>query len=469
MLRTRRLVALVVSASIVVVVGVVIYLGITLISNNQELEATLDTTSAVLEATTQELAGRSQELGSTTEELHATTQNLHDTASTLESVEGDLASTETQLEATAKELAHTGQVLDSTAQELDTTKEELDTTTHELSTATVELASTTDQLHVTTQELDTTTEELGTTAKELASTLDTLASTTEELESTEEELGATSGRLASTSTQLATTKQELSVALRARDDRDEQLRAIRARVGTLEALETKLVGLESLIEQRTPLIPETSVGTFACTGSMEPAITCLDSALWLDNYDPYDIVVGSVISFMPQEGCRPTAEHVSHRVIEAVKEENYVAFRTKGDNAYDDVDDGCWITPEYVQGYMTALYKGTHPENASLREDVNAARAETDRTEVAYVQAVSTYEDHIDRYCPNYSCPQRYYPRATSLFDATEDSKEGYLEASDVYECWLETAINLVQPIPVITLPCDWEFEAVEVLPRARE
>ena len=377
MLSKRRIAALVVLACIV---GVVAYLVIALIMNKQELQTTLDSTSADLEATAEELTARTQELESTTEELHTTTQDLNDTTGELELVRDELASSESQLEATTEGLEHTEAVLDSTAQELGSTKEELDNTAHELTETSEEMASTIDQLGVTTEELDTKTQELDATAAErdataaeLDSTAGTLASTTGELEATQDELEATSGRLASTSGQLDSTEQELAVTLAKRDVLGEQLRVIRVRVGNLEEVETRLAKIEALIEERTPLIPETGVDSFACTGGMEPKITCLDSARYLYNFDPNDIVVGSVIAFTPPGDCDLELEegkNVVHRVIEVGEQDGVIAFRTKGDNSYSD--DGCWVTPNDILGYITALYKDTYSERERLRAAVNA-------------------------------------------------------------------------------------------------
>ena len=433
---------------LVCIVGVVAYLVIALIMNKQELQTTLDSTSADLEATAEELTARTQELESTTEELHTTTQDLNDTTGELELVRDELASSESQLEATTEGLEHTEAVLDSTAQELGSTKEELDNTTHELTETSEELASTIDQLGVTTEELDTTTQELDATASkldataaELDSTAGMLASTAAELEATQDELEATSGRLASTSAQLDSTEQELAVTLAKRDVLDEQLRVIRVRVGSLEEVKTRLADIEALIEQREPLIPETGVRDFACTGSMEPKITCLDSARYLFNFDPNDIVVGSVIAFTPPEDCDLELEegkNLVHRVIEVGEQDGVIAFRTKGGNSYSD--DGCWITPDDILGYITALDKDTYSERERLGDAVNAARVSFDEAQRAFMEADYAYEDYADDWCYNYTCQSPYYQRALRLYKARQAAFDHWEKEHGTFQCWLDFA-----------------------------
>ena len=59
---------------------------------------------------------------------------------------------------------------------------------------------------------------------------------------------------------------------------------------------------------------------FHCTGSMEPKITCLDTTTWLANFNPQDVVIGTVIVFTPTADCELSSSRVAHRVT-AVKVE----------------------------------------------------------------------------------------------------------------------------------------------------
>ena len=81
-----------------------------------------------------------------------------------------------------------------------------------------------------------------------------------------------------------------------RDARDALFTQVDSLNSQINGLQIEIVSLEG---RRAPLIVETYTGTFACTGSMEPKITCLDSATWLSNFEPQHVVIGAVISFTP--------------------------------------------------------------------------------------------------------------------------------------------------------------------------
>ena len=73
------------------------------------------------------------------------------------------------------------------------------------------------------------------------------------------------------------------------------------RAGSIEELEVMITSLRAEItdlkRERSPLLLESGISTFRCTGSMEPKLTCLDSATMLNNFFPEDITVGAIISF----------------------------------------------------------------------------------------------------------------------------------------------------------------------------
>ena len=105
-----------------------------------------------------------------------------------------------------------------------------------------------------------------------------------------------------------------------------------------------------------------------CTGSMEPFITCLDHAL----YRPYPaadaIRVGSVISFT---SCK--LRGVIHRVVQIREVAGKRYYQTKGDA--NDQADHCWVQYEDIDALIIRVERNMVPENAWLRDQVNAAHA----------------------------------------------------------------------------------------------
>ena len=112
-------------------------------------------------------------------------------------------------------------------------------------------------------------------------------------------------------------------------------------VGTAAELEERIAALETELK---PLVLGSNSRRrqwFLCTGSMEPTITCLDSATWVTPADPADIVVGTTISFDPDctEG-NVDGLSTAHRVT-AIKVVNGVTYYwPKGDA--NERADGCW-------------------------------------------------------------------------------------------------------------------------------
>ena len=168
----------------------------------------------------------------------------------------------------------------------------------------------------------------------------------------------------------------------------------------------------------------------------------------LYNYALHDIVVGSVITFEPPKYCNePLVGEVSvlsplliHRVIEVAESDGRVAFRTKGDA--NDFADDCWITPERILGYMTALYRGTYPEQERLRDAVNAAKASADETWQAYEEAGAAYVDYIGDWCHNGVCADPYYQRAVRLHNTLEATIVLHSEKASIRQCWLDFAMQ---------------------------
>ena len=110
-----------------------------------------------------------------------------------------------------------------------------------------------------------------------------------------------------------------------------------------------------------------------CTGSMAPALTCVDEATYRTAFDPADIEPGHIISFQP--GC-PSDDggddrSVAHRVMEVRVEQGRYSYWPKGDARREA--DGCWVPAENVNGYLIAIHQDVRPENMELRDEVAAA------------------------------------------------------------------------------------------------
>ena len=189
--------------------------------------------------------------------------------------------------------------------------------------------------------------------------------------------------------------------------------------------------IERLKEMRQPLLLDAETSGFACTGSMEPKITCLDSAEFLNNFKPEDIVVGTIISFTEPPECNPSGDdsYISHRVIEVKVENGKYYFKTKGD-ANEHADE-CWIPEDLVDSYMIGLEKNTHPENESLRSKVNNAKD-------AMLEAEAIYYDTHLKYCRvpvGNPCPA-----SDSQFQELMRLYDIWGTRIDDYNCWLENA-----------------------------
>ncbi len=173
----------------------------------------------------------------------------------------------------------------------------------------------------------------------------------------EEELAAASAQLASTAEALeqkqaehAALTEEYSAATSALAAAREQLLDLRIVANLEERVEELRAEIDELLRMRQPLIPspgDVKRVTLACTGSMEPALTCIDAATWLENsFFPEDIVVGAVISYW-SEGCGWEAGGIiSHRVMAIEERDGVLHFWPKGDN--NPEPDGCWVAESYV-------------------------------------------------------------------------------------------------------------------------
>ena len=258
--------------------------------------------------------------------------------------------------------------------------------------------------------------------------------------------------------------QSLSTEHRRLVDQHDELKG---RAGTLEQLAGQVAVLEAEIMEleakRRPLILAVDRRGFACTGSMEPKITCLDEATWLENFDPKDIAVGTTITFDPN--CwEDEADGIgtAHRVMKIKVENGVHHYWPKGDASEEA--DGCWVPESNVTGYIVEIHKGVRPENAELRDRVNdasmkeaeawealqAARVKLDELEAAYFAI-------IERYCGpgvepgDCSLPSPEYEIAIAAHRAYESAYRDYEYAlevwegwSDYHECWVDSASSAI-------------------------
>lgn len=230
----------------------------------------------------------------------------------------------------------------------------------------------------------------------------------------------------------------------------EHRRLVRAagEAGELEARAVKLrEEIVALEEHRRPLllaVQRQRVEGFLCTGSMEPKITCLDTATWMRDFTPDEIVVGAVISF-DNRAClgEDAAGRSAHRVLAIQVIDGVHYYWPKGDALAEP--DGCWVPYTAVDGYLIELHEDTVPANAELRDNVNAARAAYDAAWGEYLDAIEANCGHREPHRCSVSLVTALGQRAQRLWLRAK-------EASDFYGCWYANAAASLRPghIPFI-------------------
>lgn len=226
---------------------------------------------------------------------------------------------------------------------------------------------------------------------------------------------------------------------------DAEHRRLVQTAGEAEELEThigelraEILGLE---ERRKPLllaVQRQRVEGFLCTGSMEPKITCLDTATWMRNFSPEEIVVGTVISFA-NRAClgEDAAGRTAHRVVAIQVIDGDYYYWPKGDALPEA--DGCWVPHTAVDGYIIDLHKNTVTANALLRTRVNTAKA-------AYDTAWEVYLDAIEANCGHREHDRCSYSLSTPLGQRAQTLWLRAKAASDFYSCWLGNAAASQRP-----------------------
>ena len=218
--------------------------------------------------------------------------------------------------------------------------------------------------------------------------------------------------------------------------------------GTLDNLRAEAFTLRDdiadLEERRKPLIltrENAPTEGFLCTGSMEPVITCLDEAVWLEDFRPEDVVVGAVIAYDPPPGCKAfvgTGTAISHRVAAIrVSSNGTYEFWPQGDAS--DEPDGCWVPHTSVTGYIIELQRGVVPQNAARRDRVNGAKAAQDAAELVYLDLIERHCGH--RNPARCTVPYEHYPQVATAYNE-------YIKAHYQWECVLRSARSPGNPQP---------------------
>ncbi|MBI4282397.1 MAG: hypothetical protein HY672_02790 [Chloroflexi bacterium] len=338
-----------------------------------ETRSALKTTKTELGAVLRESEQLSRDLATTTAQLATRVAENKTLTANLETTTAQLTSKVAANKTLAANLQSTAAQLDTRVAENKTLTASLETTTAQLDTRVAENKTLTASLETTTAQLDTRVAE----NKTLTANLET---TTAQLDTRVAENKTLAANLETTTAQLTSKTADYNTLVNTVG----QLEEVRAKVATFQSQVTSLQSeIASLKAQRTPLIVESYTRGFKCTGSMEPKITCLDTATWLSNFRPQDVVVGAVISFTPTTVCNLSGSGpVAHRVTGIKMESGTYYYWTKGDA--NSQDDGCWIPQTNVNGYIIGLQKNTHPENQALREKVNSAKAAYEQRRLKY-------------------------------------------------------------------------------------
>ena len=219
------------------------------------------------------------------------------------------------------------------------------------------------------------------------------------------------------------------------DSSGQTYEALRAQIDALH------VEISDLQEQRKALVPTMTVTGFHCTGSMEPAITCLDRATLLTNPKPSEVIPGAVISFARPSTCVLDADYVLHRVVRRQHMRGQMHYWTKGDN--NPEEDNCWIPHNFVRGMIVAIDQNATPENAFLRDSVNAVVSRLTEARENHEAALQIYDDYCQRWTTasgKCELPQGRFATGLQMHDTVETARQLVLTLTDYADCWLAVA-----------------------------
>ena len=332
-------------------------------TNARELSQTISYSNEVITKELQQSTMENYELRSLTEDLEEDVQKLYRENSYVEGLNRDL-------ELGIRDVREENRQFESDNRKLEQELREADSANKDLHATNQEQFQRLNVARVVNSELKAENEQLNSEKQSLAGDLVALKSKNQSL-----------------NTELDATRADLSAV-------NQRYKELEGKSGSVDQLEERIKTLRSEIakleEQRKPLLVKSDVSYFRCTGSMEPKITCLDSATFLENFLPEDITVGTVIAFKPTPACKTDSESIVHRVIQVKVENGVHYYWPKGDN--NKGPDNCWIPENNVRGYIIKLHKNTETRNSGLRNWVNDAQSKMD-------EAWATYKAKRDAYC----------------------------------------------------------------------
>ena len=374
-----------------------------------------------LEQTRQQLEGRNLELSGQITALEEERDQLHGTVEFLQqgrrALLGDNTSAAARSSGPGESLPTTDPTAAVSAQDSQLSQEPSPST--EIAPADT-LQEEGDSLAATLDSLQAERDGLAARIESLQAERDGLAATVESLQGSGDGTAAPVDALRAERDGLAARVQSLQASYTALSDENSglkaALRALEADKLSLETqveefqlaheslamLEERAEGLRAVIaaleEDRQALVVMAKEMFPTCTGSMEPRITCLDTAVVLQNFRPEDIALDNVIAYYPpgQEGTGDGSP-VFHRVTDIKVEDNVHYFWPRGDAL--DEPDGVWVPEGNVLGYLIELRPGTRPENSALRARVNGARELYESARDRMLEARGGYDDLAVRHC----------------------------------------------------------------------
>lgn len=184
-------------------------------------------------------------------------------------------------------------------------------------------------------------------------------------------LAQTRSNLASAESDLA----DLQVLVGRKDQVEAELMWLDGRVDSsteeLEGLEAEIARLQAQVA----IIPKPYADEIACTGSMEPAITCLDRVTFREVTDDLDLAVGNVVTWETDD-CYLASECLAlHRIIAIAEGAGGTYYLTKGDN--NPLDDDIWLPRSDLVEAVVGIEKGA--ASTELRRDLRNKISEITR------------------------------------------------------------------------------------------
>ena len=191
------------------------------------------------------------------------------------------------------------------------------------------------------------------------------------------------------------------------------------------------------------------VVTFACTGSMEPVITCEHEADAIRITSPDDFGVGDIIVFDSPSDC--LGGSIAHRVIAIEVVDDDYSYQTQGDA--NSIADPCPVPFGAVEYLIENIRLGeSNVRKSQLRESVNAAREAHDSARRVLIDAFDETERlsaESSRLADEYNANptnalfrqwEAAYAAWQTAYSAWEAAKLDYERARATWECWVEAA-----------------------------